>query len=154
MISTDKKSALMQAYLLVQELEAKLDAAERAKHEPIAVIGIGCRFPGGVDGPDSLWKVLRSGTDGTSEIPRDRWDVDAYYHPKPPVPGKMYMLRGGFLTVPIDAFDAEFFGISPREALQLDPQQRLLLEVAWEALENAGVPPDSLLESVTGVYVA
>ena len=153
MSSTDKKSALMQAYLLVQELEAKLDAAERAKHEPIAVIGMGCRFPGGVDGPDSLWKVLRSGTDGTSEIPRDRWDVDAYYHPKPPVPGKMYMLRGGFLTVPIDAFDAEFFGISPREALQLDPQQRLLLEVAWEALENAGVPPDSLLESVTGVYV-
>jgi acyl transferase domain-containing protein/acyl-CoA synthetase (AMP-forming)/AMP-acid ligase II/NADPH:quinone reductase-like Zn-dependent oxidoreductase/acyl carrier protein len=119
--------------------------------EPIAIVGIGCRFPGAA-GLEEFWTLLRDGVDAISEIPRDRWDVDALYDPLPGITGKMSTRWGGFLPG-LDRFDPHFFGISPREASAMDPQQRLLLEVAWEALENAGQPPDGLAGSRTGVFV-
>ncbi|GAA4432145.1 aminotransferase class I/II-fold pyridoxal phosphate-dependent enzyme [Bremerella cremea] len=121
------------------------------KHEPIAVIGIGCRLPG-ADGPDAFWNLLIEGRDAIVEVPPDRWDVDRLYDPEPATPGKMYTRRGGFLGNVSD-FDPTLFGISGREAEKMDPQQRLLLEVTWEAFENAGIPVKSLGDSATGVYV-
>ncbi len=124
----------------------------QAADEPVAVIGIGCRFPGGVDGPEAFWKLLCAGVDTVTEVPAERWDVDAYYDPDPHRPGKMSSRWGSFLTES-DRFDSAFFQIAPREAAAMDPQQRLLLEVAWEALENAGVQPDRLAGTATGVFV-
>ena len=118
--------------------------------EPIAVVGIGCRFPGKVTGPDSFWQLLIDGVDTIGEVPPDRWDADAFYDPDPAASGRMTTKWGGFIADP-DAFDADFFGITPREAVAMDPQHRLLLEVAWEALEHAGIPPDSLSGTRTGV---
>ena len=118
--------------------------------EPIAVVGIGCRFPGNVTGPDSFWQLLVDGVDAIAEVPPDRWDADAFYDPDPAASGRMTTKWGGFVP-DADAFDADFFGITPREAVAMDPQHRLLLEVAWEALEHAGIPPDSLSGSRTGV---
>ncbi len=128
------------------EARAKFSSAE-----PIAIVGMGCRFPG-VSGLEEFWTLLRNGVDAISETPRDRWDVDALYDPLPGTTGKMSTRWGGFLSG-LDQFDPHFFGISPREASAMDPQQRLLLEVAWEALENAGQPPDQLAGSRTGVFV-
>jgi malonyl CoA-acyl carrier protein transacylase len=119
--------------------------------EPIAIIGIGCRFPGS-DSPEGFWQILCNGVDAISEVPPERWDIDALYCPEPATPGKMNTRHGGFLKQ-VDRFDADFFGISPREAERIDPQQRLVLEVAWEALENAGVVPASLSGSLTGVFI-
>ncbi len=123
----------------------------RAADEPIAIIGIGCRFPG-ADGPAAFWRELSDGVDAISEIPPDRWDVDAFYSADPSVPGTSVTRRAGFVP-DIDKFDFRFFGISPREAAQMDPQQRLLLEVAWEALEDAGQVPERLAGSDAGVFV-
>ncbi len=118
--------------------------------EPIAVVGMSCRFPG-ANGSGALWKLLRDGADAITEIPPDRWDVERWYAPTPE-PGKMYTRWGGFLDE-VDRFDAEFFGISAREASFMDPQQRVVLEVAWEALEDAGMPPAGIGGSNTGVFV-
>ncbi len=118
----------------------------------IAIIGMGCRFPGGVSSPDAYWRLLREGTSAISEIPSDRWNVDEYYDSDREAVGKMYARHGGFVER-ADCFDAAFFGITPREAEDLDPQQRLLLEVAWESLEHAGIAPGSLHGSDTGVFV-
>ena len=118
----------------------------------IAVIGMACRFPGGARDLSSFWRLLRDGLDAITEVPADRWDVDAYYDSDPAAAGKMYTRAAGFLEQ-IDQFDAAFFGISPREAMSMDPQQRLLLEVGWEALEQAGQAPDRLTGSATGVFV-
>ncbi len=145
-------SSLRRALVALKEMGAKVEAMERAQTEPIAIIGIGCRFPAGADTPEAFWELLISGTDATSEIPATRWDVDAYYNPDPDVPGKMYTHRGSFLEE-VDNFDPQFFGISPREAESMDPQQRLLLEVSWEALEKAGQAPDKLADTQTGVFV-
>ncbi|MCP4987962.1 MAG: SDR family NAD(P)-dependent oxidoreductase [Colwellia sp.] len=146
------RKILESAYTELRKTRSELQAFKDAQNEPIAVIGMGCRFPGGVDNPEKYWQLLRNGVDAITEIPRDRWDIDAYYDPNPDVPGKMYSRYGGFLTG-IDRFDTEFFGISPRESLHIDPQQRLLLEVSWEALENAGIVPGMLSGSNTGVFV-
>ena len=137
--------------LLAIELQAKLDAAERSRSEPIAIVGMACRFPGATT-PEAYWQVLRDGVDAITEIPPTRWDVDAHYDPDPDTPSKIATRWGGFLE-DIDRFEPEIFGIAPREALSLDPQQRLLLEVSWEALERAGIAPDALTGSPTGVFV-
>lgn len=123
--------------------------------EPVAVVGMGCRFPGGANSPQAFWNLLRRGVDTVVDIPPERWDVDALYDEGPkPVPGKFYVSTGAFLkTDEIETFDADFFRMASREAAHLDPQQRLLLEVSWEALENAGIAPTSLEESHTGVFV-
>jgi acyl transferase domain-containing protein/acyl carrier protein len=145
-------SPLRRAFLKIEELESRLHADAAARSEPLALIGMGCRFPGDADSPAALWQLLASGRDATGEIPTDRWNIAEYFDPQPAVPGKMYTTRGGFLRS-VDGFDAAFFGIAPREAAQLDPQQRLLLEVTWEALEHAGIAPNRLRGSRTGVYV-
>src|SRR5262249_3434061 len=121
------------------------------KSEPIAVIGIGCRFPG-ANNKKEFWKLLINGVDAIKEIPKDRFDVDLIYDPRPGIPGKLMCRNGGFLEN-VDQFDAYFFGISAREAIQMDPQQRLLLEVVWEALEDGGQVPEKLASSRTGVFL-
>ena len=145
-------SPVKQAFLAIEELEAKLEAAERARNAPIAVIGIGCRLPGSANDPATFWQNLKNGVDGVREVPPDRWDVNTVYDPDPNAPGKTYVRQAGFIDR-VDGFDPQFFGIAPREAVAMDPQQRLLLEVAWEALENAAIAPDSLAGSRTGVFV-
>ncbi len=123
-----------------------------AGKDPIAIVGIGCRFPGGIDSPESYWEFLAAGRDALVDIPRGRWRVEKFYDPDL-APGTSRVRRGGFLAGPIDEFDAAFFGISPREAEHIDPQQRLLLEVTWEALENAGAPLERLAGSDTAVFI-
>jgi len=123
-----------------------------SKKEPIAIIGIGCRFPGGANSPEAFWKLLRDGVDAITEVPEDRWNLDNFYDPEGTKPGKIRTRWGGFVDK-IDEFDADFFGISPREASCMDPQQRLLLEVAWEALEDAGQASENLADSKTGVFI-
>ncbi|HEX4066373.1 MAG TPA: SDR family NAD(P)-dependent oxidoreductase [Acidobacteriaceae bacterium] len=138
--------------LLAAELERRLAARGEAAHEPIAVIGMGCRMPGAVDTPEAFWDLLAKGVDAIEEIPPSRWDANAFYDPTPGTPGKANTKWGGFVG-PIDQFDAAFFGISPKEAVGMDPQQRMLLEVGWEALESAAVAAESLDSSLTGVFV-
>ena len=146
-------SPLKQALLALDKMSAKITRLERAQTEPIAIVGMGCRFPGGANDPESFWQILHNGIDTIKEVPSSRWDLDAYYDPDPETLGKMYTREGGFLDAKVDEFDAEFFGLAPREAVIMDPQQRLLLEVSWEALENAGVAVDQLAGSQTGVFV-
>ncbi len=125
-------------------------APKTSEAEPIAIVGMACRFPGAPD-LEAYWELLSGGVDAISEVPADRWDIEAYYDPDPDVPGKMSTRYGGFIDQ-IDLFDPQFFSISPKEALELDPQQRLLLEVSWRALEHAGIAPASLVGSRSGVY--
>jgi acyl transferase domain-containing protein/acyl-CoA synthetase (AMP-forming)/AMP-acid ligase II/acyl carrier protein len=120
--------------------------------EGVAIIGLGCRMPGQVDGPDAFWRLLRDGRDAITEVPPDRWDIDRFYHPDPDHPGTIVTRHGGFVEAVHD-FDAAFFGIAPREVRYLDPQQRLLLEVCWETFEHAGIPPRSVVGSDTGVFI-
>jgi acyl transferase domain-containing protein len=150
-MNSTELSPLKRALLAMEELQAKLDAVEKRRHEAIAVIGLGCRFPGGANDPEEFWRLLHDGRHGVREIPPDRWDVDAYYDPNPDTPGKIATRFGGFLDQ-VDRFEPQFFGIAPREALTMDPQQRLLLEVSWEALEHAGQSPARLAQTRTGVY--
>ncbi|WP_229076853.1 type I polyketide synthase, partial [Actinoplanes sp. DH11] len=150
-------SAALAAYV-VGELAGALPetsgvpVAAVALDEPIAIIGMSCRYPGGVAGPDDLWRLLMADGDGITSLPTDRgWDVEALYDPDPDRPGSTYTTQGGFLGAAAD-FDAGFFGIGPREALAMDPQQRLLLEASWEAFESAGIDPAVLRGSPTGVF--
>ncbi|NEQ95270.1 MAG: hypothetical protein F6K30_00800 [Cyanothece sp. SIO2G6] len=145
-------SALQRAALALAEMRTRLDALEAQQTEPIAIVGMGCRFPGGSDDPQSFWDFLREGHDGVRDIPADRWPIDQYYDADPEACGKMSTRRGGFLHQ-VDQFDANFFDISPREAASLDPQQRLLLELSWEALEQAAIAPDRLRGTQAGVFI-
>ncbi|NEP25237.1 type I polyketide synthase [Moorena sp. SIO3I6] len=131
-------------------LELQLQKRKGLK-EPIAIIGIGCRFPG-ASSPKSFWQLLKNGVDAITEVPPERWDIERFYDKDPTAPGKMYCRYGGFLAH-VDQFDPEFFGIAPREATYIDPQQRLLLEVIWEALEDAGQVSSQISGSQTGVFV-
>ncbi|OBH79281.1 polyketide synthase [Mycobacterium mantenii] len=127
-------------------------AVEHSTREPLAIVGIGCHFPGGAHTPDSYWNLLCSEIDATRTVPETRWNAEKYYDPNPAKVGKMVTRRGGFLSE-IDQFDPQFFGISPREANLVDPQQRLLLQTTWEALEDGGIAPDSLAGTEVGVFI-
>src|SRR5579875_2241533 len=120
--------------------------------EPIAIVGIGCRFPGGANNAEAFWQLIYEGKDTITPVPADRLDVDALYDPQPYTPGKIITRLGGFLEG-VDMFDATFFGLSAREAVCIDPQQRLLLEVTWEALAYAGLAIEKLAGSPTGVLI-
>jgi acyl transferase domain-containing protein/thioesterase domain-containing protein/aryl carrier-like protein len=138
-------STLERALHALEKLEAKLAAAERASTEPIAIIGTGCRFPGGARGPEGLWHVLHSGINGVIEVPAERWNYSGGLHPSARLAG---------LLENVDQFDGAFFGLGREDVVDMDPQHRLLLEVAWEAIENGGVTPDRLTANKTGVFVA
>ncbi|MFE1884231.1 type I polyketide synthase, partial [Streptomyces diastatochromogenes] len=149
----NERRLLIQALRRIDQLNAAAAAsAERETAEPIAVIGLGCRMPGGVTDPEGFWELLRDGVDATSEFPAVRGDASRFYDPDPETPGTAYVIRGGFLDE-VDRFEPGVFGISPREAVGMDPQQRMTLEVVWEALERAGYAPDGLEGSRTGVFI-
>ncbi|MFA7756640.1 SDR family NAD(P)-dependent oxidoreductase [Streptomyces sp. NRRL B-2790] len=136
------------------QVPAPTPAADRAgPGDDVAIISMACRFPGGADDPEGLWRLLSADEDVIREVPAGRWDTNGLYDPDPEATGTAYTLRGGFLDGGIDRFDAAFFGISPREAAAMDPQQRLLLQTTWETLERAGILPESLNSSSTGVYL-
>ncbi len=146
-------SPIKRALVEIRELKARLAEAEaNPRNEPVAIVGMGCRFPGGVRDAESFWELLREGRDAITEVPRERWDWRQYFDPNVETPGAMYAIHGGFLE-DVDCFDAEFFGIAPREAAMLDPQQRLVHEVAWHALEDAGIAADGLRDARTGIFL-
>ncbi|MEN3586642.1 type I polyketide synthase, partial [Streptomyces sp. ZYX-F-203] len=155
----DHPSPLSLAEFLLAEILGSDPTAQQpvvaaaATDEPIAIIGMACRYPGGVSSPEDLWRVVLDGVDAISGFPADRgWDASALYNPDPDAPGGAYSVQGGFLHDVAD-FDPGFFGISPREALAMDPQQRLLLETAWESMERAGIDPHTLRGSRTGAFI-
>jgi phthiocerol/phenolphthiocerol synthesis type-I polyketide synthase B len=150
----DRRAIITEALHKIDELSARLEIAEKGDTEPIAVVGMGCRFPGGVNNPDEYWQLLQEGRSGIVRVPSERWDADAYYNEDHTLAGTICTREGGFLTTwQPDEFDADYFGIAPREAAAMDPQQRLVLEVASEALENAGITPRSIRGTRTGIYV-
>ena len=149
----DNLSTTKRALHEIRILKERVAELQRQQNEPIAITGLGLRFPGGASTPEAFWDLLTQGVDAVTEIPVSRWPVEQYYDSNPDAPGKMYARHGAFLADPA-SFDADFFGISPREAMSLDPQHRLALEVAWEALENAGYSPASLAGSASGVFLA
>ncbi|MEM7676094.1 MAG: polyketide synthase, partial [Myxococcota bacterium] len=149
MTAQDTESAAMRrAIEAIERLRARVKTLEGQGNQPIAVVGMGCRLPGGVDGPEDLWRILVESTDAVAEIPTSRWDpnktASSQFDVSP-------IRRGGFIEN-VDTFDASFFRVSPREAVVLDPQQRLFLEVSWKAVEDAGIDPWSLKGTATGVF--
>lgn len=144
---------LKKTFIALKRAQARIDALEARRVEPIAIVGIGCRLPGGVDSPDALWDLLCRETDTARAVPADRWSEDSFYSRSADASGRTHAARAHFLDGHVDAFDAPFFGISVKEALAMDPQQRLLLELGWEAMEDAGIDPASLRGTQTGVFV-
>jgi len=145
-------SSLHKAIGALDKMKAKLDTIERRHAEPIAIVGMACRFPGGSDSPEAFFQALEAGVDAVTQVPEERWRLETTKEADAS-PEQRAVRWGAFLAEPVDRFDARFFGISPREAVHLDPQQRLLLEVGWEALERAGLDPTRLMGSLTGVFV-
>ncbi len=143
---------LKRASIALAKMKQRLLDQEAKSNESIAIVGLGCRLPGGIDSPENFWQLLSRGEHGITKVPKDRWDMDALYSEQRGEKGKMYTRKAGFIDNPGE-FDPEFFGISPREAKSMDPQQRLLLEVSWQALEHANIVPDSLRESDTGMFL-
>ena len=150
--SESQLTSVKQALLALQAARKKIDALEKQQSEPIAIIGLGCRFPGDIDSPEDFWELLMSGKDTIATIPESRWNSEAYYSPNYDEAGKIITTKGSFFSQ-VQESDPEFFGISPREAKNMDPQQHLLLEVCWEALEHANIIPESLAGSRTGVFI-
>src|SRR3954471_20058811 len=147
---TQEDILLRKSFREISRLRAELKRAEALSSEPIAIVAMACRAPGGVADAEGYWALLAEGRDAIGPFP-ERWDTDALYDPDPEARGKSYAREGGFLR-DVEQFDAGFFGISPREAVSMDPQQRLVLEAAWEALEQAGLRAGALNGSSTGVY--
>jgi len=150
--SVDHAERLKRALVMMEKARGRIAELERARSEPIAIVGLACRFPGGADTPERFWADLLAGRDAIVEVPPERWSLERYYDPDPDAPGKVSTRFAGLIG-PIDRFDAAFFGISPREAQRMDPQQRLALEVAWEALEHAGYAPTALAGARAGVFL-
>ncbi|UQX09688.1 type I polyketide synthase [Candidatus Mycobacterium methanotrophicum] len=151
---SDRRAIIAEALRKIDDLTAQLEIAQKGDTEPIAVVGMGCRFPGGANSTAQYWRLLQDGASGIVRVPPERWDADAFYSDDHSVPGTICSREGGFVTSwRPDEFDAEFFGISPREAAATDPQQRLLLEVSWEALENAGITAPMIRGTQTSVFV-
>lgn len=149
----DKQLNLIKRSLLaIEKLELQVKALKAARTTPVAVIGAACRFPGAANDPAAFWEILSDKKDAVIPLPDKRWDMEAFYDSCPNTPGKMYNDKGGFIYG-VDEFDAGFFNISPVEAITMDPQQRLVLQTSWHALEDACIPPDSLKESQTGVFI-
>jgi 3-oxoacyl-(acyl-carrier-protein) synthase/acyl carrier protein/SAM-dependent methyltransferase len=148
----DELSSVKLALFEIRRLRAELDASRRGHAEPVAIIGMAVRLPGGVTSPERFWKALVDGEDLITTIPPERWDARAYWSSDAQQPGTMYDIHGGFLS-DVEAFDADFFGIHLREAASMDPQQRILLELTWEALERAMIDPRSLMNTQTGIYL-
>ncbi|MBF0228388.1 MAG: SDR family NAD(P)-dependent oxidoreductase [Desulfamplus sp.] len=157
--NSDTLSPVKQALIALKGMQKKYDTLQKEhdnlkaqKSEPIAIIGMGCRFPGGADTPYKYWDLLKNGKDAIVEVPHYRWDIDSCFDPNPDAIGKMYCRYGGFIG-PVDRFDSLFFGLSPREVARMDPQHRLVLEVAWEALEHALIPPSKIYGKPVGVFL-
>jgi len=147
----DYRAALLRSYLEIRALKEKLRATTERVAEPLAIVGMSCRFPGAPD-LEGYWRLLSHGESAVGEVPAERWDNTMYYHPEPGVANTTNSKWGGFLN-DIAGFDAAFFDVSPKEAFVMDPQQRLFLEVAWEAMEDSGYTPARLASVKTGVFV-
>jgi 3-oxoacyl-(acyl-carrier-protein) synthase/SAM-dependent methyltransferase len=145
-------SPVKRALIEIRQLRAELEESKRGRREPVAIVGMAMRFPGGVATPERFWNALSAGEDLIGTVPAERWNVQEYLHPDADHVGTMYDGHGGFLA-DVDAFDAEFFGINPREAASMDPQQRMLLELSWEALEHAAIDPRTLFNTSAGVFL-
>lgn len=149
---TDHHERLQNALVAIRKLQARVRALEGERAEPVAVIGIACRFPGRANDPEAYWRLLREGIDAVAEVPASRFAIQDVFDPDPEAPGKSYSRWGGFIEE-VDRFDPAFFGIAPREAVEIDPQHRILLQEAWAAVEAAGIAPGSLGGTRTGVFV-
>ncbi|MBF0228387.1 MAG: SDR family NAD(P)-dependent oxidoreductase [Desulfamplus sp.] len=152
-VPNNPADTLKKLYITLKQTQAKLSSVESAAHEPIAIIGMGCRFPGGANNPQKYWDLLINQKDAIIDAPSSRWKASDWFDPDQSVQGKMFTVQGGFLDQPVDMFDAAFFNISPKEASGLDPQQRLLLEVSRETFENAGLATSNLKGSNCGVFL-
>ncbi len=148
----EELSPVKRALVEIRRLRAELESCRRGQLEPVAIIGLAVRLPGGITSPEGFWKALAEGKDLITTVPPERWNAQAYWSPDGDQPGTMYDTHGGFLS-DIDAFDADLFGIHPREAASMDPQHRILLELTWEALERATIDPRSLKNTQTGIYL-